>query len=355
MSELPTYCRHYGFDDAGIARRLQLLQLDDNDLACAGPYRRLIEPVADEVVEAFYEQMNRDQEFFTILEHGHFDVERLAETQKEYIITLGQDFTSPDYFESRLRIGLVHARVGVSLMLYQCAYRLLMQLIIDQLDRRISDNDQRQVMRRWVLKMTMLDMSLASETYHQSQVETLEHSLDDMRRISQQLKRRVETDNLTKAATRQAIFKQAKLLLQQVNVLPFGLAMMDLDYFKRVNDVHGHPVGDHVLVDVVRRIRAAMRDTDMLGRYGGEEFMLLLSGTDIATARQIAERIRLRVAETPIQVDGVAIEMTISIGVVEARTDETLDELISRADQCLYEAKGRGRNRVVTENDVAGD
>jgi diguanylate cyclase (GGDEF)-like protein len=355
MTEIPTYCRQYGFDEGGIARRLQLLQLDESDLEHADAYRRIIEPVIDELVASFYEQMNRDPEFSGILEGGHFEISSLQQTQKHYLLTLGQDFNRVDYFESRLGIGLVHARVGVSLPLYQCAYRLLQQLVIDEVDRQVGDDAKRQSLRRWLLKMMMLDMSLAAETYHQSRVDMLEHSLDDMRRISQQLKQRVDTDNLTKTSTRQAIFKQAKLLLQQARVIPFALAMMDLDDFKRVNDIHGHLVGDQVLVDVVRRIKAAMRDTDLLGRYGGEEFMLLLSGTDIKVASQVAERIRQRVADTPVQFEGTRIQMTISIGVVEASADDTLAGLINRADHCLYEAKGRGRNLVVAESDVIGD
>ncbi len=355
MPELPTYCRHYGFDEEGISRRLRLLQLEEDDLPCYDRYREIIAPAVEDVATDFYAHMMRDEQFRAILDQGGYNIDNLRQTQKDYILTLGMDFDTPAYFESRLRIGLVHARVGVPLILYQCAYRLLMQLIIERIDAAIDDAHWRRILRRWVLKVTMLDMSLASETYLQSRLESLEHSLDDMRRISRRLRRRVETDALTRAATRQTLLRHIRQLLQRPEERPFCVAMMDLDHFKAVNDTHGHPVGDRVLVDVVRRIRSAMRDSDLLGRYGGEEFILLLRNTRLETAQRIAERIREHVAASPVRVGGRDIGMSVSIGLVQARKDDSVESLVDRADACLYEAKRQGRNRVVIEDDVAGN
>lgn len=124
---------------------------------------------------------------------------------------------------------------------------------------------------------------------------------------------------------------------------PFALVMFDLDYFKRVNDGYGHNSGDAVLTGVVERVASRLRQSDVLGRWGGEEFMILLPGTDAATAGEVAEALRARVDEAPFPVVG---SVTISLGVAEYRPHELRKELVRRVDEALYYAKGAGRNRV---------
>ena len=140
---------------------------------------------------------------------------------------------------------------------------------------------------------------------------------------------------------------------------PLGLLIVDLDHFKRVNDRHGHPVGDQVLAEVARRIRTSTRLPDIVARYGGEEFVLLLPGTDDAGAVVTAERIRRRVSRLPIVAggqDALRISVTCSVGVAAYPMHGiTVDELLRRADAALYTAKSQGRDRVVNAADVAAD
>ncbi|HSK95246.1 MAG TPA: sensor domain-containing diguanylate cyclase [Euzebyales bacterium] len=140
---------------------------------------------------------------------------------------------------------------------------------------------------------------------------------------------------------------------------PLGLLIVDLDHFKRVNDRHGHPVGDQVLAEVARRIRTSTRLPDIVARYGGEEFVLLLPGTDAAGAVVTAERIRRRVSRLPIVAggqDALRISVTCSVGVAAYPVHgSTVDELLRRADTALYTAKSQGRDRVVNAGDVADD
>jgi diguanylate cyclase (GGDEF)-like protein len=123
--------------------------------------------------------------------------------------------------------------------------------------------------------------------------------------------------------------------------------MMDLDHFKAVNDRHGHNVGDIVLQSVVRRAQESLRQSDVLARFGGEEFVTLLPETGLTAAAEVAERLRQHVEERTIIAGGVAVPCTISIGVAEMKpSDSSIDSLLHRADEALYSAKGKGRNRV---------
>jgi diguanylate cyclase (GGDEF)-like protein len=128
---------------------------------------------------------------------------------------------------------------------------------------------------------------------------------------------------------------------------PVSVLMIDLDHFKRVNDEHGHLVGDAVLCWVGQVLTAALRPQDLLARYGGEEFAVLLPGFDTASAVAIAERLRRAVADAPQDADAKPLPpMTVSIGVSTRRAYETLPDLLRRADEALYRAKEEGRNCV---------
>ncbi len=129
---------------------------------------------------------------------------------------------------------------------------------------------------------------------------------------------------------------------------PFCVLMLDLDHFKEVNDTYGHLVGDIVLREVAQRAQGVLRETDMLARYGGEEFVILTSHTDAAHAQVAAERIRVAVGNTPVILDGVVIQVTVSIGLSQADPQkETQTSLFNRTDSALYAAKAGGRNRVM--------
>lgn len=129
---------------------------------------------------------------------------------------------------------------------------------------------------------------------------------------------------------------------------PLAVLMCDVDYFKRINDTHGHPAGDAVLKDVAQRMRTTIRPYDSVGRFGGEEFLVLCPGADAAGGAALAERLRDAIGASPVMTDSGPIEVTVSIGVA-ARNFERSDEVnqvISAADTALYIAKRNGRNRV---------
>jgi diguanylate cyclase (GGDEF)-like protein/PAS domain S-box-containing protein len=163
------------------------------------------------------------------------------------------------------------------------------------------------------------------------------------------------TDPLTGAANRRGLFG-AGLREDERRKRSGGttsVLMLDLDYFKTVNDDHGHQAGDAVLRHIVKLAKAEIRSVDLIGRYGGEEFTVVLPGSSLETAHGIAERIRASIERTPVVIDGVAIRMTVSIGVasVSASVDD-LAHLIGAADAALFDAKSAGRNRVVVSTEA---
>jgi diguanylate cyclase (GGDEF)-like protein len=161
-------------------------------------------------------------------------------------------------------------------------------------------------------------------------------------------------DSLTGALNRRVIrlAGEQELIRWQRYRQSFAVLMLDIDHFKQINDQHGHQMGDQVLQQLVTTVRKPLRKTDLLGRHGGEEFLILLAVTDGEMALALSERIRSAVETTPI--GPVHQACTISIGVAcVSDGDASFDALVSRADSAMYEAKALGRNRVVMFDDAA--
>jgi two-component system cell cycle response regulator len=133
---------------------------------------------------------------------------------------------------------------------------------------------------------------------------------------------------------------------------PLAALILDIDFFKAINDTHGHDAGDDVLRDFAMRIKRSIRGIDLACRYGGEEFVIVMPETDMAVAAMVAERLRRRIASEPFAIaqGSLQIPVTISIGLASLRgKDDTAAALLKRADQALYRAKRDGRNRVVPD------
>lgn len=169
------------------------------------------------------------------------------------------------------------------------------------------------------------------------------------KQTERELVRLATTDPLTGIANRRRFIEQ--LELEQARIKRFGgvaaLLMLDLDLFKRVNDTYGHAVGDTVLCHFAALAESHLRRVDLFGRLGGEEFGILLPGTDLSGATEFAERFRQHVADNPVPSDNRPISYTVSIGVTEFDSqDSDPDAILARADNALYLAKEHGRNRV---------
>jgi diguanylate cyclase (GGDEF)-like protein len=129
----------------------------------------------------------------------------------------------------------------------------------------------------------------------------------------------------------------------------------DLDCFKQVNDTHGHLVGDEVLRRVADKLSSAVREYDYVGRYGGDEFLIVLPSCPAGPAREIAERIRLHIGKDPISISPLKVKITASVGVAEWHPGEEVSDLIHRADIAMYRAKQSGRDRVELDSAAEGE
>ncbi|MGH8174860.1 MAG: GGDEF domain-containing protein, partial [Steroidobacter sp.] len=173
--------------------------------------------------------------------------------------------------------------------------------------------------------------------------------LRDQRIALTDAERRAQTDSLTGVLNRRSLLERldAGCLRAQARGLPIALLFIDLDHFKEINDTYGHAAGDACLRAIIDPIHAELRQSDVIGRYGGEEFVVILSSADVSAAQPIAERIRRRVADVRVTGFGPPIHVTCSIGVA---TSDMLgvwgEHLIARADEAVYAAKRSGRNRV---------
>jgi two-component system, cell cycle response regulator len=162
------------------------------------------------------------------------------------------------------------------------------------------------------------------------------------------------TDALTGLFNRRYMETHLATLLEQAasRGKPLALLILDIDYFKAINDGHGHDAGDDVLREFSLRIRKSIRNIDLACRYGGEEFVIVMPETDMAVAAMVAERIRRRIATEPFAIqDGARnLDVTISIGIAAlAGPADTAAAVLKRADTALYRAKRDGRNRVVPD------
>jgi len=159
------------------------------------------------------------------------------------------------------------------------------------------------------------------------------------------------TDSLTRIMNRRGITVSLLDAMAQAERYdtPLSVAMGDIDHFKRVNDTHGHEAGDKVLTQIASVLSDALRMPDKVGRYGGEEFLVVFPHTTMTQAKKIAERMRGEVQKTSIDLGTVKVKSTISLGVTQFRKGEDLEQLLSRADAALYKAKTDGRNLVVAQ------
>ncbi|UDQ88915.1 diguanylate cyclase [Xanthobacter autotrophicus] len=208
----------------------------------------------------------------------------------------------------------------------------------------------RRQFRGWYFRAAVtLALTLTVSLLLAMTVSALATSLRRSREMERQLERMAITDSLTGLPNRRALDLTLDVEMQRSRRERHELAvlMIDIDHFKRVNDTHGHTVGDAVLAEVAQRVRrAACRPGDFVCRYGGEEFVVVLPETPAAGAELVGERIRAGVAATAVLTHGVAIEITVSVGIAVQRADDGPGELIARSDTALYTAKRAGRNRV---------
>ena len=178
--------------------------------------------------------------------------------------------------------------------------------------------------------------------------------ISERKRMEKELIRTARTDSLTGLRTRGRFFEIAREVFQRAldDDTDLSVLMIDADHFKFINDRHGHAAGDAVLRAIADRIARAVRSYDVLGRYGGEEFSLLLPDSSAVEARAVAEKILNAMRASPIEAGGLRLKVSVSIGIASLKNspDESFDQLLDRADAALYLAKNSGRDRALAND-----
>lgn len=208
-----------------------------------------------------------------------------------------------------------------------------------------------------LVRQILQKQALARE--NQRLMSDLQHKNTELNSANSQLMSMATTDPLTGVYNRRYILARLEQLHQQTRRYgdPFTLLMLDIDHFKTINDSYGHQVGDAVLKHFVNTVEEVIRGTDLFGRYGGEEFLVLLYHTEPPQAIHTAERLRRSVAETPYRSGELEVECRVSVGLASAPGDgaESPQELLRAADAALYQAKSRGRDQVVRACEIVAE
>lgn len=256
-------------------------------------------------------------------------------------------------------ILFVLSLLAISLITLLTIIRPLTQLTghaEDIVKGRFTQADDESAHRKDELGILIRTFNLMSEHIRRSHEQLraantqLERKVEERTRELEEKNRQLEalstTDWLTKISNRIKLEAQFNTQIQRAQRYgtPFSILLCDVDFFKRINDTHGHQVGDQVLIEMADLLRRLKRQTDLVGRWGGEEFLLILPETNIENAMTLAERLRGTVAAHAFP--GGQACVTISAGLSSYRDGDTQDTMIERADKALYRAKAEGRNRV---------
>jgi len=357
-TEATPHCATLGFDKNRIQQALSLLGLDtDHEKTAAGSLlTEVIPEKVDEIINSCFAVI-AGSDSFELIERD-IGTEAFRQEWKYRLRSFGKDFASPGYFEERLALAAAFARANIPLGALQLPSFLIQKALIDNLsDRSDLKADETRVLLDVILKLTALDLYLAAEGYHLPELDKLEEKLDKLRIEASRLQQRTWTDELTGVMNYRRLMESLEHHIKRAahrghERSPLCLIMSDLDFFKKINDTYGHMIGDLVLQHLAKRIKSATRDFDLIGRFGGEEFVVIMADTDLELAKVIAERIRQGVMRTPFHIKKINIHITISLGVAMLKPGESRESLLERADAAMYEAKKRGRNRVVTTGDM---
>lgn len=330
-----------------IERRKELLCFTARDEEVLVKFKPIIERELEAIVADFYNKQTAIDEIQLLI--GDSDtLRRLMEAQKRYIQDLFQGVYDMEYVNNRLRIGLVHKRIGVEPRLYLAAINTLKDLLFKVLRRHEEDVDGYAKIQGALGKLLYFDITLVFETYIRSLLAEIEVAKDKAELYAKIMEEKVadrtreleklsRIDALTGLGNRRILQESLcrELRYAQRNRLPLCLIYFDVDNFKCINDQLGHHKGDEILRSIGQILLTISREVDMCFRYGGDEFCVILQGTELEQARE--SYVGRLIGAVSKEVEGV----TLSIGIAQAGLEfyDDPDGLVKRADSKMYEAK----------------
>jgi diguanylate cyclase (GGDEF)-like protein len=347
-----TLADQFGLDEAEVNTRYAFTAVEQVGGAEIAEVHELLDSHIPAITDAFYWHLKGFPELKPFLADDD-KIKQLTVTMQAYLLGLGHGIGSASYIDERLRIGIVHERIGLGPTWYLGAHALLSDALMKCLDEGCAgDTAKLARVAATVSKLLFFDASLGIHAYHQTSVTALEETLEKAERAEAELKRLSSLDGLTGTLNRRALM--ASIETEQERFRRYGheftVLFLDFDHFKSINDNHGHGFGDQVLVESVSLIQDSIRSIDVIGRYGGEELVVMLVECGQDMGGIIAERIRASIAGHPFRKRKTEkpISVTVSIGLHTPTRRNTKPETILRhADRALYTAKDAGRNCVV--------
>lgn len=332
--------------DVEISNRMQLLNLTKEELNLLSSHKILIEDNIDIIVDEFYKKQTEIDEISLLI--GDADtLRRLRSAQRKYVMDLFSGNYDVEYVNNRLRIGMVHKRIGVEPKLYLSAVRTLKEVITKSLKRIITKSDVLEQTLDALDKLLYFDTTLVFDTYIDCLVGEIENaknktevyakSLEEkVAERTQQLEEQAQKDPLTNLYNQRAMqeFLRRDLSIAKRRQVKLTLVYFDVDKFKDINDTFGHLKGDEVLKSIGLAVLNNVRDTDIPCRYGGDEFCIILPECDSDEAKIICEKIIKEFGDR-------SPDFSFSIGIAETGSDEYIDGdmLIKKADENMYLAK----------------
>ena len=333
--------------DIEVEQRKALFAFEDDDIDILKRAKPIIDNSIDAMVSEFYEMQTSNPEISLLI--GDQDtLQRLANAQRGYILDLFRGVYDLEYVNNRLRIGLVHKRIGVEPKLYLSAVHTLKSLINATLSREIRDFDHLERVKKAVEKLMLFDVTLVFDTYIRSLLTEIEIAkaksdqyalslAEKVRERTRQLEEQSRKDPLTGLLNVRHLIETLVKSLRagQRRSEPVSLVYIDIDDFKLLNDTQGHQRGDEILRAVGRALIQVSRAEDSCFRYGGDEFCVILPNCDEATAHDIY---RVRLLE---EIEQAVPGLRISIGIAQTGPEQYQEpeKLLKIADRRMYEDK----------------
>ncbi|WP_286235401.1 GGDEF domain-containing protein [Thalassotalea sediminis] len=332
--------------DVEIVNRMELLGLDNDALMLLSRHKVLIEDQVDAIVDEFYEKQTEIDEISLLI--GDADtLMRLRNAQRKYVIDLFSGEYDAEYVNNRLRIGMVHKRIGVEPKLYLSAVKTLKELIVNVLKKHIEDHDEIEKTLLALDNLFYFDTTLVFDTYIDSLVgeiesakrRTEEYAVSLEKKVAErtkQLEEQAKLDPLTGLYNQRAMQDVLKRELAAVKrrKTQLSLVYIDIDNFKNINDTYGHIKGDEVLKSIGKVVISGIREIDLACRYGGDEFCIILPECDTKNALNVGNNI---IGEFNKKYPDFAL----SLGISSTEQGEPIapDMLIKLADDNMYKAK----------------
>jgi diguanylate cyclase (GGDEF)-like protein len=202
------------------------------------------------------------------------------------------------------------------------------------------------IRQRRVAQHKLKQFNLKLESKVKQRTKDLLARNDELEAVSQRMEKMANTDLLTGLSNRRAAKREVEAFIKRFNIdfQPLTLGILDVDYFKKINDSFGHQIGDEVLCELANTLTTTLRPSDRVYRWGGEEFLIALPNAELETAYAVCQRLKSKISQFQVADVGV---VTVSIGLANFKTNNTFDHIIQHADSALYDAKNQGRDRVV--------